>query len=148
MIGDFLYSLLPRDQALLEPFWVQRLVAQAAANLISNIILPNDRILVLTNIAGALAPGAAQIARSISIQIVDSVRFSSANAIVLQQDFFRPAPGAAQTVGFTWSGRVMLPPGATLQANAQFDAGVAVNTLNVSFAGQIIPRGNLTVAVL
>jgi hypothetical protein len=148
VLGEFLYQLLDRDTRLLEPGYFGRNLAQAGSTVSFQAANLSDRYFWLRNFAAVVTPGAAQLPLAVSVQVVDAIRFPGVNWVVFQQDFTRPPPAAATAVAAHAKLDAMVPPGSLLNVQAIFNAGVAVNAVNAWFSGFIIPRGNLTPAVL
>lgn len=100
-----------------------------------------DRLLILTNIAGKVEPGATQDTTGLIVQ-----GFTGAGAPF---NIFRLvfAGTADLDEAFNWQGEVMMRGRGrempTLRATAAFNAGVAANQLEFFFSGYIIPRANV-----
>ena len=103
------------------------------------ITVPADRVLVLTAASLSARAGAGQNVSNMQIQIL---AVDSGEDFNLAVD--REAGAAAGAKDLRWVGQVWVPPEATVQGVAQFNAGVVANTLdNFSICGISIPRGNV-----
>jgi len=119
-------------------------LSSAAIPLVINFTgIPKDKILVLTNAAIQANPGATQAVVLIALQ-----GFSSAGAIFeINVDLFVPDADVPRTMN--WQGAVYIAGGVEGANNVRlavdFDAGANANSINLSFTGVVIPRGNAAI---
>jgi len=103
--------------------------------------LAKDRILILNNVSARGTPGATQACTNLVIRAVTAAGLF----FDVARNTFVVAADVVQTLN--WQGSVFIPgggtPSTTVQVNADFDAGVASNTVRVSIHGTIIPRANV-----
>lgn len=102
--------------------------------------VPFDKILALQHARARSIPGAGQIAKFVSCNII------AAQTIVLQTDPPIQHNTADLSITFSLNNPVWVAPGQTLTMSATYDAAVAANSLTASFVGLLIPRGNLQLA--
>lgn len=160
VIGDFLYELTPRDSvsAGLELVVRNQQVVGNIAALTSDFQVPFERIMRLSNARIACSPGAGQgvtianivlILPDTGVQVLLCEPLISAQGAAFQAqgvaNLISSAGGAAvdDTIVVYFNSPVLLPGGSILRANAGFTLGVVANTLNFSFLGYTMPRGNV-----
>lgn len=119
----------------------QSVSASAAAVAVSILGIGMDRVLILTNIAVDLIPGATQ-----GVLRLNVVANTPADlAFTITTEVF---PGTADLRGaHVWDGEVMVGGGGVAEeivnVAATFSAGVAANIAAVGLFGYVIPRGNV-----
>jgi len=140
MIGDFLYQLSSRDiaGALLIPYHATATNAVAASGIILVLPqLPADQILLMETWSVQANAGAAQ---TCVFAHVDVLPRGSTQVFQIGGGSKSPAP---QQMLYTGAPRKIISPGATLQADFQFNAGAAINAAVFTVTGWLMPRGNL-----
>jgi len=116
--------------------------SQALALVAPSLQVQTDRPVLLTNICGLFTPGAAQFFQNANFDI----GLTSAN---VNRIAFVTAPVglvAAAAWYLNWQGQVLVPPGFFIRCSAQFNAGVALNSVSLSAMGWSIPLGTLQLA--
>jgi hypothetical protein len=137
---EFLFRLSQRDQQVtwLDPVSLQVSSAVAAASITAiGTVVPIDRVLVLTNAIMLATAGAAQTTQQQSLQVVAVGGFVTTIAI---DTIVSAAAGRAP---LNWAGQVLVPPSWTVRAVGTFNAGAAVNNVDISLHGILIPAGNI-----
>lgn len=121
----------------------QVLTGAFAASVTSTaLIVPQDRICILTAIFAAGTPGAGQNCTQLRIQFQDSTGQSIGNLLQV----FQAAGGGAFSADRQF--QLWLPPLYRIQAIATFDAGVNQNFATLSATGLTFPRGNVNLGSL
>jgi len=126
----------------LELFAKRTAFSNTNANIVANITGPaKDRIFVLTNLNLELIPGATQsvVRGRVDGRTPGGLVFSIAN--------IHFAGTADERQEINWQGEIYIGGAGMdieiLLGAAQFSAGVASNTIEISAAGFVIPRGNV-----
>ena len=105
--------------------------------------VPVDQIFFLRHVLASPDPGAAQVLQLLDVFVTDANApgFGSILCALLQGN--PPAPIVAGfPTSLSWQGEIALLSTDALFVSAVFDAGVAVNNLNASISGYMVPRGN------
>jgi len=141
MIGEFLYQLTRKDAAT-QPVLQRRIdnsrTAQAiAAVVVDGPVIPADKWGILTGASVDCVSGAAQTVSDFDLFIVDSA--GNEQMTIFKQYRTAIANAAFEVVGtYVW-----LAPGERLRARGFFNAGAAVNTVNLDAHFILIPPGTL-----
>ena len=105
--------------------------------------IPQDRMLMLSNIAADGVPGATQAVTMILMEVVTHTGLQSA----LARDRFAGTADLGRTLN--WQGQIyVLGQGAgnaSALVQVVFDASVNSNTARAAFSGVVVPRGNIAV---
>lgn len=146
IIPDRLWQPSPKDvQAQFAPVRVSRRVSltQAAAVLSATVYtVPGDLVLIITAFVIQGAAGAGQSPVLVRLATVDTGGSTLATIASWGPGSSAGTGGVAGRLDGVWSGQAVCMPGELVQAEADFDAGVAANVLGVGFYGVILPRGN------
>lgn len=136
----FLYRLLPGDGGQQQLQLVFRdSVNSAAAGTVTTqpYTVPGDKVLVLTNACARATAGAAQNANRIRLFVDPQNGTKRYELAALGSGSVGPPAYAV----LNWTGEVVVPPGADVEAEAVFSAGVAANEINLEIFGYLVPRG-------
>ena len=141
MIGEFLYTLTPKD-ALTAPV-IQRATftstsALAAASItIDSLPIPGEMIGLLTYVSAGFSAGAAQTAT----QAVIRLRTTDGNEpLRITEAVIDPA---GQFGSIDRLLKIIMMPGEFVRFQGVFSAGAAVNTFRASAHILLMPKGNL-----
>lgn len=136
---EYLYQLSKRDLQVtwLDPALRSVVTSVAAANVTSDFTIDNGRILVLTHVHGFVIPGGGQNVTLLSLLIVDP---GGTLIRLVTDDTNQAADFRAES---TWQGELIIPPGWTIRATADFNAALAANRVDLSLGGILIPVGNV-----
>lgn len=152
MFGDQLY-LPTRDEWISRPprpVFGKTSAADTSTSITVDVVsgvdqhFPRDRneVLVLTNLTLELVPGASQNVMAGTVSVRDEGLSGMANLLIAES---RSDPTILDEREY-WTGQVLLIGGRhVLRGSANFDAGTNSNTLVMTWAGVIIPRGNIGV---
>jgi len=114
--------------------------AAAAAILVTPValVVPADRIFILTSAMVLAIPDAAQTIVAVTVELISA---ANANSIAVCQD--RPNLAAGFDSSINFSGMVLVPPGWTVRGRGDFNAAAAANTVFVEITGYTTPVGNV-----
>lgn len=138
---EFLFKISQRDQQVtwLDPFFSADGLNLANVSVSAASIVPEGRALVLTHAFGRFTPGAGQ--NFTVLQLFYDKGSGILPAMPLKES--RTA-GAANAIGLLdWQGQVVLTPGNRIVVTGTFNAGAAVNAVEVRAAGMLLPIGNI-----
>jgi hypothetical protein len=121
------------------PFFRQVVQGTAATVVVASLVVPVDTILVLNNVQMRANATGGQTTSRMTIQVFSDVFFCNLRS---------SAGEALDALGnrhLNWIGAddLWIPPGTTVRAVGDFNAGVAVNNVELNVAGYLIPRGNV-----
>jgi len=103
-------------------------------------VCPNDTIRIISGVSWLLSPGAAQVAMSAYLTHFANVADSRGNAgYTFPINLYAVQQGRATLTGIDW----MMFPSDFLSGGGTFNAGAAINTLQVWVWGYDLPRGNI-----
>lgn len=138
---ESLYALSPRDEQVtwLDPRLATVTSAVASVSVSATDAVPDGRVLMLQSAVAQSAPGAAQFATRLTIQVVGPV--NNVPAVLLKTDSVAKAANA--TSELSWEGSIIVPPGWTVRASCAYNAGAAVNTVVLNYCGILLPVANI-----
>jgi len=137
---ELLYQLPPRDLQLtwLEPLWRTEQLNLASTLISVEVVIPNDRALLLQHAYGFATPGAAQNVVELFVQVRSPS--PDASLVTLESRGNPIAANLDQEIG--WQGSVLVPQGWRVRAFASFNAAGAANFVALGVGGMLIPSGN------
>jgi hypothetical protein len=143
LISD-LYILSPKDvsSGAAPRRFAKRLLSQLAQAAFQfqplGTPLTRDSVFLLQHIGFVMTPGAAQNVVNAFAQIIDD-----SGAGIGDLEFTGAGPVATSTALFrSWGDPIVIMPGEQLTLGVNFNAGVAVNQVQLTCIGQLLPRGN------
>lgn len=137
---DRLYGLYPFERAstLLEPYFRNVAASIASPNVnTAQIIVPDDRVLLLQHVHMEARAGAAQ---TVTRAFLNLHAESGTLVGVLLGVESQVAAGSA--FGH-FTGEIVIPPLWQFQGSGNFSAGVAANLVDLLLCGVLIPLGNI-----
>lgn len=138
----FLYQLTPRDDQVtwLEVLFERVTGAALATTVFTGVyVIPKGRILLLQNVEAFAQSGAGQTCSRISV-FVDNL---GSNPSYNVASFTFPTP--LLNASFCHNPGILVGEGKQVRAEATFNAGANSNSLILSIAGMLIPRGNFAI---
>jgi len=139
VLGDFLYRLLPRDlQSHAHQFHIDGAAASgAAASHVVDLDFPDDRIFIVSLITIRANGSGGQEVTDLQLSLCDL----NAGGGVCRVIYRNQVNEANKNVTLTPAGMILAPP-RSLEAFADFSAGVASNSLDLIVIGYLLPRAN------
>lgn len=148
MLGELLFRPTERDLVALggAPTRLSFLTSGSGASSSINCssgTVPTDEFWVIAGATCVITPGAAQFALFCIIDVIEPISGAQ---------IYRPCYAAAPELGATVAQQTgfaraltnaIVMPGEAVRATGNFNAGAAANTVQMSFYGLKIPRGNL-----
>jgi hypothetical protein len=146
VIGDFLYTLTPRDAGApaIIPFNVRGDQTVAATTVLQFWRPPQGMVAI---IGAAVATGLAGAAQTLQSLVLEVEQPEGSNAInALAEVYPNAAAGQAQALNFSPGGLVIIDPRTQrLRARAIYSAGAAGNYCRLAASGVLVPIGTLQV---
>jgi len=145
MFPEQLYRKSNRDQLVtgLNPFFRQNAAfAAAQASLQDGVIIPNDSALLIQLVSCIAVAGAAQTLNRLQFMIRPDINHTIFIGGWPDDGVVGPAAGT-HIINLRLDG-LMIPPNWSILALGTFNAGVAVNSIQMSVAGLLIPRANIS----
>lgn len=143
LFPEQLYQLTQRDHQVtwLEPFFASISNAAIATSVDSGFVtVPNDRVLLLLNVAARVEPGAGQTSSSLNVRFRTQAGAASFQPILRQENY--AATGV--TFNLHWVGQILVPSAWEIFATGGFSAAPAnPNSTFLNVIGMLIPNANI-----
>jgi hypothetical protein len=147
MFGDFLYQLAPRDEVgnAIVPTWRQ--IDQTLNNISIDgqiLLVPNDLIFVISAFDVYALADVGTTPRVTRLYMVD---LSTNRPVDIWADYWGVPVAGTNFASSSRStlGMVFVPPGWSVQVQAQFAGAFANNRLFAHLLGYFLPKGNISI---
>jgi hypothetical protein len=141
-VPEYLYQLTDRDQRLtwLDPVLFFERISGLLATIDVTFTVPDGRLVILQHAFLNLTPGAGITAQQKVLELLPPGAAQLPKPCLIRSDV---NSGAGVTGQFNWQGSIAVPSLWRVHANCTFSGIGAINGVELSLIGALIPIGNV-----